>query len=79
MFALRDPRSVSRASMVDRGTVLTQTLKFRFPYVTDLSKFVSEGSMGTTDKGYRLDIEPDSRYCRYYLANLIIGQNQGYS
>ena len=35
---------------------------------------VSEGLMGARQKGHRLDIEPDGRYCRYYLANLVVGQ-----
>ena len=35
---------------------------------------VSEGSMGARQKDHRLDIEPDGRYCRYYLANLVVGQ-----
>ena len=35
---------------------------------------VSEGSMGARHNGHRLDIEADGRYCRYYLANLIVGQ-----
>jgi len=30
--------------------------------------------MGARHKGHRLNIESDGRYCRYYLANLIVGQ-----
>jgi hypothetical protein len=36
---------------------------------------VSEGfDEAQGKKGHRLDIEPDGRYCRYYLANLVVSQ-----
>jgi hypothetical protein len=64
--------------MVDRRTVSYPDIEVQVS-IRHGPILVSEGSMGAWDEGHRLDIEPDGRYCRYYLADLIIGQNQCYS
>ena len=61
--------------MIDRGTVPYPDIEVQISVCHGPIWVSVEGSMGARQKkGHRLDIEPDGRYCRYYLANLVVGQ-----
>jgi hypothetical protein len=60
--------------MIDRGTVPYPDIEVQIsvcygPIWVSVKVRWAQGK-----KGHRLDIEPDGRYCRYYLANLVVGQ-----